>query len=296
MTSERGPSERSIALPRAGPMTGRPSALGAEEANRVPPRNSGTSPDYSAATEHWGMRMPARQLAMAHHRYLWAASHSAHADVLDIGCGVGFGIDLLSEVARSVTGGDITSGNLGEARLHMPTARLVRMSAQALPFADAVVDVVLLAETLYYLYDAGEAIAECRRVLRPRGKLLLSVVNPERPGHHATDLAVRYYSMPDLKVLIEPRGFSVKVYGAFPVYERHPAERLMDRIAQVGRVLHIRPKAPGMRLAVKRLMLGRLPALESIPSHACVETQVTALDSHEAARLFGVLYAVAVRR
>lgn len=51
----------------------------------------------------------------------------------------------------------------------------VRLSATALPFRDATFDVILLSEVLEHVDEPGQAISEIARVLKPGGRLLLTV-------------------------------------------------------------------------------------------------------------------------
>jgi SAM-dependent methyltransferase len=49
-------------------------------------------------------------------------------------------------------------------------------TAESLPFQDGTFDGVLMALTLCFVQDAGQALRECARVLRPSGTLLLGLV------------------------------------------------------------------------------------------------------------------------
>ena len=106
-------------------------------------------------------------------------------DVLDVAVGTGL---LAREAARlavpggSVTGVDVSLGMLAEARRHRVPASLVQGTAEALPVADACVDVVTLGYALRHVTDLGAAFEEFRRVLRPGGAvLLLEIARPDGP-------------------------------------------------------------------------------------------------------------------
>ena len=49
------------------------------------------------------------------------------------------------------------------------------VSSEFLPFADESFDLVLMSEAFHYIEDPEEGVAELRRVLRPGGKLILTV-------------------------------------------------------------------------------------------------------------------------
>lgn len=98
--------------------------------------------------------------------------------VLDVGCGEGVYLDVLSAHAE-VVGVDLNAAYLCTARMRSasPNVRLARMAAQRPAFADHTFDAIVLIETLEHLNDGQAAIAELARVLRPGGQLLITVPN-----------------------------------------------------------------------------------------------------------------------
>jgi ubiquinone/menaquinone biosynthesis C-methylase UbiE len=155
----------------------------------------------SAPVERFDPELFRDELVEAEHlvRYLWAAGAVEDREVLDAGCGTGYGCALLAEHggARHCLGVDISEEAVAEARAaHGSDERLEfevgDVTALALP--DASVDVVTCFETIEHV--TGEAqrllLGECARVLRPGGALLLSSPNRDQypPGnpHHLREL------------------------------------------------------------------------------------------------------------
>jgi SAM-dependent methyltransferase len=85
-------------------------------------------------------------------------------DVLDVFCGARPYDDLLPRGARCV-GLDVTD-RYGVADV---------VTDDFLPFADASFDLVLCTQAFYYVRDPAPAVAELRRVLRPGGRVILTV-------------------------------------------------------------------------------------------------------------------------
>ncbi|HEY6379460.1 MAG TPA: methyltransferase domain-containing protein [Candidatus Dormibacteraeota bacterium] len=151
--------------------------------------------------------------------------------VLDVGCGAGrhsieaarrgaaaVALDLaLTELAACRSGYREATALLG-APLAGGMPRLTAADTTRLPFADAAFDVVIASEVLEHIGDDGAAIAELRRVLRPGGRLGVTVPRalPERicwglsrayhetPGGH-----VRIYAADELRGRLGAAGLTV---------------------------------------------------------------------------------------
>ena len=98
-------------------------------------------------------------------------------DVLEAGFGEGYGADLLAQVARSVTGVDYDESAVNHVRARYPRVEALQGNLAALPLADDAVDVVVNFQVIEHLWDQSQFVAECRRVLRPGGLLLMSTPN-----------------------------------------------------------------------------------------------------------------------
>jgi SAM-dependent methyltransferase len=107
---------------------------------------------------------------------LAGAGGSPASRALDAGCGTGFQTAILLELGYETLGLDLSASLLGEARRRCVGARLVQGDLAALPWRDAVVDlVVCCGSTLSFVGDARKAVRELARVLRPGGRLFVEV-------------------------------------------------------------------------------------------------------------------------
>jgi len=106
--------------------------------------------------------------------------------------------------------------------LDLATGRGIRTyvgSAERLPFADGSFDGILMALTLCFVADARQALGECWRVLRPKGRLLLGIVPLDSPwgeeyiekaskGHPVYALA-HFRTVENILELAENNGFKL---------------------------------------------------------------------------------------
>lgn len=107
-------------------------------------------------------------------------------EVLEVGCGAAQGARWLTDQGARVTALDVSLGMLRQARaIDARTgggpAGYLQADAQRLPLTDASYDAVVSAfGALPFVADAGAALREVARVLRPGGRAVLSVSHPFR--------------------------------------------------------------------------------------------------------------------
>src|SRR6185436_7991353 len=94
----------------------------------------------------------------------------ARGRTLDLGCGTGRNLPLLSGEASAI-GLDPSLASLRRARRRAAGTPLVQGSAEALPFRDGTFDTVVSGLVLCSVPDPARGLSEVRRVLRPDGAL-----------------------------------------------------------------------------------------------------------------------------
>lgn len=100
--------------------------------------------------------------------------------VLDAGCGSGPLTAALRDQGATVSGFDLSPAmvDLAGERLGDDADLLVADLAKALPYDDHTFDLVVSSLALHYLEDWIAPLTEFRRVLRPGGRLVVSVPHP----------------------------------------------------------------------------------------------------------------------
>jgi SAM-dependent methyltransferase len=193
-------------------------------------------------------------------RYAAAAEHAADADVLELGAGPGIGLGLLARKARRVVGTDLTLRLAREAKAtHGARVEVAAADAQRIPFRDASFDLVILYEALYYVPDVRLFFRECRRVLRPGGKLILCTANKHRPGFVKSPWSVAYHDAAEISALYREHGFEApELRGAFPTTKLSLKGRLLLRGFTLADRLRLIPRSLEGRARVKRLLYGDL--------------------------------------
>lgn len=101
------------------------------------------------------------------------------ARVLDVGCGTGVYLNRAVACGLVATGVEPAPAMLDSARRNAPGCEVSQGVATALPFPDESFDLVFEIEVLRYLHreDVRTALSEARRVLRPGGRIFVTLVN-----------------------------------------------------------------------------------------------------------------------
>jgi ubiquinone/menaquinone biosynthesis C-methylase UbiE len=136
--------------------------------------------------------------------------------VLDVACGTGIVARIAARMLGtngSVSGLDASSPMIAAARAAATAEGVVvewrEGSALALPFAEAAFDAVLCQQGLQFFPERERALREMNRVLRPGGRLVLSVWGPiERSlGFAALADALTHHISPEAGALLSAGPF-----------------------------------------------------------------------------------------
>lgn len=201
------------------------------------------------------------QIERVRTRYAWALGHSHGRDVLEVACGTGPGLGLIAAQARSLMAGDISDEILAKARAHYGSRiDIRRMDAMALPFADQSLDVVIIFEALYYVPDASRFVAECARVLRPGGKVLVSNANKDLYDFNASPHSHVYHGVVELERLFAAANFRTEFWGDVAVSAVSWRQKLLRPIKTLVVSLGLMPKSMAGKKLLKRLFFGQMQA------------------------------------
>jgi SAM-dependent methyltransferase len=97
---------------------------------------------------------------------------------LDAACGTGRHARHLVELGHDVVGLDLTPEMLARAAASVPEASFVEADLRRIPEPDGSFELVVCGLALAHLAELEPGVAELARVLRPGGRLVVSVLHP----------------------------------------------------------------------------------------------------------------------
>jgi SAM-dependent methyltransferase len=138
--------------------------------------------------------------------------------VLDAGCGRSLFTEIRPDWPFTIVAGDVDYDLLASRQAEFREVRWLVADAYPLAFRDGSFDALFAGELIEHLPDPRPGLAEFRRVLRPRGTLILTTPNRLRLANLA-DGSERPYS-PDhlselsydeVRALLDEHGFEVRL-------------------------------------------------------------------------------------
>lgn len=145
-------------------------------------------------------------------RYLFAAQLCVGKAVLDVGCGVGYGSQILGEMgAKSVAAFDLSDEAIGHARKEYshPNVRFYVDNAEDF-HVDEKVDVVVCFELIEHVERQRQVFQRIKRALKPNGVVVMSTPRalPEKRTHFHT----HEFSLGEFEGLFLEHFADVKMY------------------------------------------------------------------------------------
>lgn len=252
---------------------------------------------YAVLTEAPGGQVSVEGANMLFSRYTYGARVGNGGRLLEIGCGPGVGLGLLSASASFTVGADYDSALLKRAQeTYGPRIPLVRLDAQRLPFLDGFFDTVLFYEGSYYVSDMELAFDEILRVLGPGGRTILVNANPERPDFIPGSLSVHYHTAEEFRTALESRGFWVLIEGAYPVGVGTALSWVFVIARRLASRLRLIPSTLMGRTLLKRILGVKLiPVPSEIPDDFGRLASRIPISPRESADGFKVLYITATK-
>ena len=203
-----------------------------------------------------------------------AAAQRISGDVLEIGTGAGYGIEVVAPRARSF----VTIDKLAPAPepTQLPNVEFRQATVPPLPFANDSFDFVISFQVIEHIKQDLELVREVKRVLRPGGKFIVTTPNApmsltRNPWH------IREYTAAELRSLLGSEFSSVEALGVsgnarvMEYYEQN--RRSVKRITRFD-ILDLQHRLPRCLLQFPYDVLNRINRRRLLKSNTDLTTSL----------------------
>ncbi len=224
--------------------------------------------------------------------YHYAAQRIKGGDVLEIGTGAGYGVEIIAPRATHFVSIDKHPPRLDD----LPSnCEIIKGVAPKLPFASGSFDYVVSFQVVEHIEADSEFIAEIARVLRPGGELIISTPNAplsltRNPWH------VREYSAEQFTALLSTHFSHIDAMGVvgnqkiMEYYQRN--KEGVERITKFD-IFDLQHRLPRQLLQLPYDILNRLNRARLLDENRELTTHIQMSDystSEDLSSAFDLLY------
>jgi len=215
--------------------------------------------NFSSVTEIAGEKISNEQLVRMHHRYVWALAYCQEKSVVEVACGTGQGLRMIANISKDLVASDYDEDILEIVKNHYSDDIKVEYSdAINMPYDNHSKDVVIIFEAIYYLTDVDSFLAECVRILKPGGVVLIATANKDLVDFNPSPYSFSYYGVLELDSVLKKHGFTSHFYGYMRNETNSLKQYALQFIKRTAVSLRIMPKTMAGKRILKRIFIGKL--------------------------------------
>jgi len=220
--------------------------------------------DYSDFTEVSGKPITKDQLYRMRHRYSWAKELINRDKIgLELCCGSGQGLKLISENLDKLYAVDITESLIQQAKKNSPN-NVICSHQNGLDFLENTenefFDFIIMFECIYYFESLEQLIDLAKKSLKPGGFILLTWPNPLKKDFVKCEHTYCYPLIKDLKKLSKDKNknFKTEFFGFEALTKKSLVTIFKSKIKSLAIKLNLIPKTQKGRLFLKRIFQGKM--------------------------------------
>lgn len=197
--------------------------------------------------------------------YFFATQYVENKQVLDVGCGTGYGCKILAEKAYFVYGIDYNFDALKYCRefFSAPNICYSQMDSNCLSFGKSSFDVEVTFQVIEHMSDVNAFLRELKRVVKPGGYIIISTPNRPKPlrSKSVNPFHENEMDFEDFQDLMETHFTIFQVFNV--QYDSNNWFRTIVQGLPIYKLgIHLKRKSPVKKIANRMLNLSKFKVTE----------------------------------
>ena len=231
--------------------------------------------DFSDFTEVSGKPITKDQLYRMRHRYSWAKDLINRDKIgLELCCGSGQGLKIISESLEKLYAVDITESLIDQAKKNSPD-NVIFSKKDGITFLENsendFYDFIIMFECIYYFESLERLIDLAKKSLKPGGLILLTWPNPLKKDFVKCDHTYCYPLLKDLKNFSKNKSFKIEFYGFEALTQKSLLKSLKSKIKTLAVKFNLIPKTQKGRVLLKRIFQGKMINMPSTLKYLTID-------------------------
>jgi len=239
--------------------------------------------DYAEFTEVSGNLITRDQLFRMRHRYSWARENISPGSYgLELCCGSGQGLKILSDVSTKLDAIDVTPSLISKANIassenvYCETNDVITFLTQ---IKEPKYDYIVLFECIYFFQSWEEVLKLALASLKPGGSIFITWPNPLKEDFVKCDHTYKYPLLSEINTFIgnNDHKYSTLFFGYGSYDSNSLSTRIKSKLKLIAKKLNLIPKTQSGRILLKRIFQGKMLVMPNLINY--LEFDVTSLDS-----------------
>lgn len=197
--------------------------------------------------------------------YRYALQFVGEKDVLDVGCGTGYGCKILAAQARHVVGIDHDAGAIAYCRTHFDAPNLVFKQADVTSLKiNSEFDVAVSFQVIEHVHDTDDFVRRMKQAVRPKGLILITTPNVKSsaPGGDVNPFHLSEMNYEQFTSLISRHFSDYRMLGVgYP--SRNWLRSMIQKLPLYRKIGHLLKRGSSIKsVAAKALDATRFAVLE----------------------------------
>lgn len=229
----------------------------------------------------------AKEIAL---RYKFASKYSKNKNILEIGPGTGYGSKKLIYSSNKYIGVEYSHLNTIQFKNMYPSIEIHNIDFLNFNINEKIkIDCIVSMANIYY-FDFNKYLIKINQILRKNGELVFCTTNKCFPNFRPANNSTSYFSLEEIKSILECNDYTVKFYGVFKAKKSQLIKNYIKR--SIKNILLFFFNEVSIK-SLKKIMRDLVPLPKNIEDIDISNESIIEIDTDKESKNYLIIYCVA---